>query len=191
VVIDKTVPDISPRLRIAIEKACQTNKLPPKNIFIGDYIFRIASVPLTDFSKKNVGNLLAVYDITEKIRALKITLLKTFCAILFVISVLFVFFYRYSGRIEKQLLSFHNQLENIVKYRTRELQQALDEVKTLRGFLPICSYCKKIRDDKGYWNQIEAYISEHSEVQFSHGICTECMKKHYPEIHVKESASEK
>ena len=62
-----------------------------------------------------------------------------------------------------------------------ELKQALSEVKTLRGFIPICSNCKKIRDDQGYWNQIEAYISEHSEAAFSHGICPDCIKKLYPE----------
>ena len=64
-----------------------------------------------------------------------------------------------------------------------ELHKALVEVKTLSGFLPICASCKKIRDDKGYWNQIEAYISEHSEAEFSHGICPECTKKLYPDIY--------
>ena len=63
-----------------------------------------------------------------------------------------------------------------------DLQKSLSEVKTLRGFLPICSHCKKIRDDKGYWNQIESYIQEHSETEFSHGICPECAKKYYPDI---------
>ncbi|MFC1885199.1 hypothetical protein ACFL2O_10550, partial [Thermodesulfobacteriota bacterium] len=63
-----------------------------------------------------------------------------------------------------------------------ELQKALSEVKTLRGFLPICSHCKKVRDDKGYWNQIESYIADHSEAEFSHGICQECAKKYYPDM---------
>ena len=61
-----------------------------------------------------------------------------------------------------------------------ELQNALTEIKTLSGLLPICAYCKKIRDDKGYWNQIEAYIAEHSDAKFSHSICQECAKKYYP-----------
>ncbi|MFH1985537.1 MAG: PAS domain S-box protein, partial [Pseudomonadota bacterium] len=61
-----------------------------------------------------------------------------------------------------------------------DLQKTLSEVKTLRGFLPICSHCKKIRDDMGYWNQIEAYIVEHSDAEFSHSICQECAKKYYP-----------
>ena len=63
-----------------------------------------------------------------------------------------------------------------------ELQQALGQVKKLSGFLPICASCKKIRDDKGYWQQIEQYITEHSEALFSHGLCPECAKKLYPEL---------
>jgi len=65
--------------------------------------------------------------------------------------------------------------------KNQELELTLSEVKTLQGFLPICASCKKIRDDKGYWNQIEKYISDHADVQFSHGICPECAKKLYPE----------
>jgi|GEM_PF-3218457 len=63
-----------------------------------------------------------------------------------------------------------------------ELQSALAEVKKLSGFLPICASCKKIRDDKGYWQQIEEYISDHSEALFSHSICPECARKLYPEM---------
>lgn len=63
-----------------------------------------------------------------------------------------------------------------------ELQQALSEIKKLSGFLPICASCKKIRDDRGYWNQIETYIKDHSEAQFSHSICPECAEKLYPEL---------
>ena len=64
----------------------------------------------------------------------------------------------------------------------RELQKTLAEVKTLKGIFPICASCKKIRDDKGYWNQVEVYIRDHSEAEFSHGICPECMKKLYPDF---------
>jgi hypothetical protein len=63
-----------------------------------------------------------------------------------------------------------------------ELQEAFTKIKTLRGLLPICSSCKKIRDDKGYWNQIESYIRDHSEAEFTHGICPKCAKKIYPEL---------
>jgi hypothetical protein len=64
----------------------------------------------------------------------------------------------------------------------RRLRQALSEVKTLRGLLPICSHCKRIRDDQGYWNSIEQYLQAHSEAQLSHGICPDCLKKLYPEV---------
>lgn len=63
----------------------------------------------------------------------------------------------------------------------RELQQAISEVKTLSGLLPICAACKRVRDDGGYWNQIETYVRSHSGVQFSHGLCPECITKLYPE----------
>lgn len=63
-----------------------------------------------------------------------------------------------------------------------ELKSALEKVKQLGGLLPICANCKKIRDDNGYWSQIEIYIRDHSEAEFSHGICPECAKKLYPDF---------
>jgi PAS domain S-box-containing protein len=70
--------------------------------------------------------------------------------------------------------------EEALEEERRRLQKALDEVKSLRGIIPICASCKKIRDDTGYWSQVEQYIADHSEAEFSHGICPECMKKLYP-----------
>jgi hypothetical protein len=63
----------------------------------------------------------------------------------------------------------------------RELKKALAEVKTLSGLLPICSFCKNVRDDQGYWKQIESYITEHSELFFTHGLCPDCLAHHYPQ----------
>ncbi len=63
-----------------------------------------------------------------------------------------------------------------------KLQKALDEVKTLSGLIPICAQCKKVRDDKGYWSQIESYIHEHSDADFSHGICPDCAEELYPDL---------
>ena len=65
-----------------------------------------------------------------------------------------------------------------------ELKEVIQKVRTLSGLLPICASCKSIRDDKGYWNKLEAFISEHSEAQFSHGICPECAKKLYPGVNI-------
>jgi PAS domain S-box-containing protein len=70
------------------------------------------------------------------------------------------------------------------------MQHALDEVNFLSGLLPICSACKKIRDDKGYWNKIESYITSHSKVEFSHSICPDCAQKLYPDLY-KEVTEEK
>ena len=90
-----------------------------------------------------------------------------------------------SGR--KQILdllfsTYENSLaqKRELEKKNRELKEALETVKTLQGIIPICANCKKIRDDKGAWSQMESYISKHSEAQFSHGICPECAKKLYP-----------
>ena len=74
----------------------------------------------------------------------------------------------------------HIQLKKTIS----ALENALKEIKTLKGLLPICCSCKKIRDDKGYWNQIESYIMARSEVEFTHGICQECAKKLYPDLDI-------
>ncbi|MEI6564311.1 MAG: response regulator transcription factor [bacterium] len=73
-------------------------------------------------------------------------------------------------------------LQDTLSTKVNELQKALDEVQTLRGIVPICANCKKIRDDKGFWQQVERYLTEHSEVRFTHGTCPECMRKLYPEF---------
>ncbi len=70
-----------------------------------------------------------------------------------------------------------NRVEKELVKEKKNLQEALVEIKTLRGIIPICSYCKKIRDDKGIWSQLEAYLQSHSDAQFSHGACPECYKK--------------
>lgn len=81
---------------------------------------------------------------------------------------------------QKHLLAEQKgELEKLVD----ELQKALKEIRTLRGIVPICSFCKQIRDDQGYWNQVEAYVSKFTEAEFSHGICPACMKEHYPEYY--------
>jgi len=94
---------------------------------------------------------------------------------------------RVGNQIAGAIASAHLYAERNKAYEEREklihqLQDALASIKTLRGLLPICASCKKIRDDKGYWNQIESYVRDHSEAEFSHGICPECMKKLYPDF---------
>ena len=86
-----------------------------------------------------------------------------------------IYFYT---RLSLKLEDRRRQLEQVNK----KLQLALSEVKALSGLLPICTSCKKIRDDKGYWNQIELYIRDRSEAEFSHGICPDCAKILYPDM---------
>ncbi len=69
-----------------------------------------------------------------------------------------------------------------LKREKEELESALKEIKTLRGLLPICSFCKKIRDDGGYWHNLETYIRSRTSAEFSHGICPDCLRKHYPDL---------
>jgi hypothetical protein len=67
-----------------------------------------------------------------------------------------------------------------------DLEEALASIKTLRGLIPICVSCKKIRDDEGYWNQVEVYIAQHSEAEFTHGICPDCKRELYPGFYESE-----
>lgn len=97
-------------------------------------------------------------------------------------------------KIELELKKHEHDLEKLVRERTvalektnAMLQAALSKVKTLSGMLPICSSCKKIRDDKGYWNQIEEYIRDHSEAEFTHSICGDCAEKLYPGLNLKKT----
>jgi DNA-binding response OmpR family regulator len=88
----------------------------------------------------------------------------------------------------RELLARVNAMVRIMKAeRERDrviekLQEALSRVKELSGLLPICSFCKKIRDDQGYWEEVDAYIRDHSEVNFSHSVCPACATKHYPDL---------
>ena len=77
----------------------------------------------------------------------------------------------------RQTMLFMNSMWAILKQK-----KAVEEVNTLRGILPLCSFCKKIRDDKGYWEQVDIYIHKHSKADISHSICPDCVKKHYPRI---------
>jgi hypothetical protein len=78
-----------------------------------------------------------------------------------------------------------NELANMardLKRKNTELQQAQAQIKTLKGIIPICMHCKEIRDDEGYWVQLEKYITTHSDAQLSHGICEKCLHKLYPDL---------
>ncbi|MCK8603838.1 hypothetical protein [Desulfoferrobacter suflitae] len=97
---------------------------------------------------------------------------------------------RIAGALVRMLDVIEDNFQRIELYNAEltntvaKLEKSLQEVKTLSGLLPICTHCKKIRDDKGYWNQLEAYIRAHSKAEFSHSICPECAKKYYPDFDI-------
>ncbi|MBU0728649.1 MAG: hypothetical protein KKE17_00500 [Proteobacteria bacterium] len=120
-----------------------------------------------------------------------------------------------TGDAAKKYFDIHFKLDQKVKERTRELEKsnknlkleiksrkkaekereklitelrkALAEIKTLRNIIPICSKCKKIRDDQGIWNQIEAYFNKHADARFTHGLCPDCIHKLYPELDIDDA----
>jgi DNA-binding NarL/FixJ family response regulator len=85
------------------------------------------------------------------------------------------------GYIITRAIRYAIERHQILEERKKLIQEALATVKTLKGLLPICAACKKIRDDNGYWNQLEAYIETHSDAEFTHGLCPECRRRMFPE----------
>jgi hypothetical protein len=85
-------------------------------------------------------------------------------------------------RISQQEIARRKAAEKERDATIAELEKALTEVRTLRGLIPICANCKSIRDDQGYWQQLEIYIQDHSDAVFSHGICPDCFQKLYPDM---------
>lgn len=97
-------------------------------------------------------------------------------------------------RLHQEAKGQLERLEGLVRDRTSvleqtnaELSQALANIRTLSGLIPICAGCKKIRDDRGFWDQVENYIAKHSDAKFTHGICPECSRKYYPDIDYPQS----
>jgi hypothetical protein len=87
------------------------------------------------------------------------------------------------------LVGYLRDLMHKYKGASENLARAISEVKKLSGLLPMCANCKKIRNDEGYWQQVEDYITKHTEAEFSHGLCPDCAKKLYPELAMKKNTS--
>jgi tetratricopeptide (TPR) repeat protein len=99
----------------------------------------------------------------------------------FALVFIVVLLYLYIRNMKKNRLELEHNFSKM-EALNNELQDRLNEIKTLSGLLPICAHCKKIRDDEGYWQQLEGYISHHTEAKFSHGICPDCREKYFPEV---------
>ena len=126
----------------------------------------VKMLELTSYARKKADSFMQLAERSQS-RVENISVLLVLVGV-FLSAFIAFFAVRYVLKVEKVLLHERN-----------ELQKALSEIKTLSGLLPICASCKKIRDDKGYWNQIELYIRDHSEAEFSHGICPPCAQKLY------------
>ncbi|MDY6987694.1 MAG: PAS domain S-box protein [Thermodesulfobacteriota bacterium] len=136
--------------------------------------------PLFDENKGKIGAVVSMHDITEERRAQE-NLQAAFDHLEVKVA----------ERTE-ELIAVNRELRTEIEERRKaeeekeglivRLQEALERIKTLSGIVPICMYCKEIRDDKGYWNKLEKFIAEHSEAQFSHCVCPNCMKKLHPNL---------
>jgi len=100
--------------------------------------------------------------------------------------------YLFKGKVDSDLLvkSIRYSIER--QKLITALEKSLKEIRTLRGLLPICAWCKNVRDDKGYWKKVETYIEEHTDASFTHGICPKCLKRVYPDAfeHLKKDNPE-
>lgn len=104
-----------------------------------------------------------------------------FTSIFMLIFLVVILFQRMRVKKKAKEIEERKQIESELRQLNEELQRALQEIKKLQGILPLCSFCKKIRDDKGYWEQVDVYIHKYSDADISHSICPECMKQNYPD----------
>lgn len=176
------------------------------------YILHSYSI-FTDFDDRPLGGFVALQDISAEVakknRFQAQALLLTSALFALTLFVLYFSFGRLIGRLENsekmksvllgqleetvfilkknedELKKYQENLETLVKERTSSLEKSLSEVKTLRGFLPICASCKKIRNDHGFWEQVEVYIRDRSDAEFSHSICPECFHRLYPDLQIE------
>lgn len=176
-------------------------------VSIKEKILIINSNPLQNFADEHMGDILLSLDITDETALFHRQKVTAAVLTLTVLVLSFLVLYFSFGAMINRVEQLNKTLEQRVVKRTlelsevnkelsneifekqkieqkqeeliKQLQKALNEVKMLNGLLPICAHCKKIRDDKGYWNQIEGYIQKYSDATFSHGICPECSEKFY------------
>jgi len=142
-------------------------------------LYDVVETYIPIMSEKKFSGAFEVYvNVTQQMQRLRSLFWRSYIIFSLVVCILLSLIVVFSLRMDKAA----KERENMIT----ELQDALAEVRKLRGIIPICASCKNVRDDKGYWNQIESYIRDHSEADFSHGICPECAKKLYPDLKISE-----
>ena len=185
VIVSQSLKNVPQSLNIFMQKGKHDymEMATDLKLSINQQNYRVGVVPLFDAGEREIGDIILLYDVTAHLSSFNKTMLLVVSFSALAGLILFIFFSVYLGKLESQIVNYQNNLERIVKDRTSELTDALTEIKTLRGIIPICSNCKQIRDDEGIWSQIETYISDHSEAKFTHGYCPKCVKELYPDIH--------
>lgn len=167
--------------------------------------YRGAVIPLAEAGIENIGAIIVLKDVKNIASGNQLVIVLAILALI-TISLLSLLLYKYLGKIETDLIDTHHDLQDeirkheatekeladhqekldeLVKKRTAELRKAQAEVKVLSGFLPICASCKDIRTESGEWEQIESFIRDHSEAEFSHSYCPKCAQKLYDDIRKK------
>ena len=188
VIVSQSLNNIPNSLNVFLEKGKHDymEMATDLKLSINQLNYRVGVVPLFDAGEREIGDMIILYDVTEHLSSFKKTILLIVSYSALAGLLLFIIFSVFLGKLESQIVDYQNNLEQIVKDRTRELTDALSEIKTLRGIIPICCECKQIRNDEGIWSKIEKYISDHSEAKFTHGICPKCAQKLYPEYYRAE-----
>jgi hypothetical protein len=130
-------------------------------------MLELKMLELTAYARKKATFFLNLAEASQSSLEI-VTVILTVTGVLLSLVIAFIATYR------------SRKYESVLLEKNSKLQKALDEIKTLRGIIPICAHCKQIRDDEGMWKRMEEYIHAHSEASFSHGICPDCMQEHYP-----------
>ena len=164
-------------------------KLDEQKVTLRGKTYLIANtLNLLNYQQESQGYIFVALDISDQVSKLKSRIkfiLLLSCGLLLlsfiVLHLSFNILLKNIEKLNRALQQSNANLEIQVAQRTEKLQKALKEVKTLEGILPLCSYCKKIRNEKEEWQDVDAYIHTHSQADISHGICPECAQKHYPD----------
>ena len=183
VIVGQSFPKIPPAFESFLVKGHHSymEMAQDLNITIAENIYRVGVVPLFDAEGREVGDIIVLFDVTDQLASFQKNTIITGAIWAVVGLILYTLLSAYLKRITVTIANYQTNLEEMVEERTYELTEALNEIKTLRGIIPICCHCKKIRDDAGLWSRVESYVSKHSYAEFSHGVCPECYNEHYPE----------
>lgn len=127
------------------------------------------------------GAIEVYYDITPQVTEYN-TLFKISNIIISIIAIILIFVIILTFKKACENIKDKKRVEEKLNIQKIELNNAIEEIHSLQDIIPICSYCKKVRDDKGFWEQVGDYINKHSNVSVSHGICPDCVKKHFPDL---------